>query len=112
MAASGMRVGALYSLRKKNLEKINSVYKIIAYEGTNQQYYTFCTPECTSYIDAYFEFRERNGEKIDNDSYLIRNQFDITDLKQIRNKNKGVKLNTVRRIVDMSLIKSVTLSTK
>ena len=106
MASSGMRVGALHSLRKKNLEKINSVYKITVYEGTNQQYYTFCTPECTSYIDAYFEFRERNGEKIDNDSYLIRNQFDITDLEQIRNKNKGVKINTIRRIVDMVLIKS------
>jgi site-specific recombinase XerD len=106
MASTGMRVGALPSLRIRNLEKIDSVYKVTVYEGTNQQYYTFCTPECASYIDAYFEQRTHNGEKIDNDSYLIRNQFDITDLEQIRNKSKGVKLNTIRRIVDIVLIKS------
>ena len=65
-----------------------------------------CTPECASYIDAYFEQRIMNGEILENDSSLIRNQFDITDLEQIQNKSKGITLHTISRIVDIVLIKS------
>ena len=54
--------------------------------GSSSQYFTFCTPECTSYIDAYLEFRTKNGENLNKDSYIIRDQFDITDLEQILKK--------------------------
>ena len=52
MASSGIRIGALPGIRIRNLEKINNIYKITVYEGSNSQYFTFCTPECTSYIDV------------------------------------------------------------
>jgi site-specific recombinase XerC len=45
MASSGIRIGSIPLLKLKNLEKIDSTYKITVYEGTNDQYYTFCTPE-------------------------------------------------------------------
>jgi site-specific recombinase XerD len=61
MASSGMRIGALPSLRLRNLERIDSIYKVTVYEGTNSSYYTFCTPECSSFIDAYFEYRTQNS---------------------------------------------------
>lgn len=64
MASSGIRIGGLPSLKLRNVEKVQSIYKITVYEGSNSQYFTFCTPECTSYIDAYLEFRTRNGEKL------------------------------------------------
>lgn len=51
MASSGIRIGALPGIRIRNLEKINNIYKITVYEGSSSQYFTFCTPECTSYID-------------------------------------------------------------
>jgi len=106
MASSGMRIGALPSLRLRNLERIDSIYKVTVYEGTNSSYYTFCTPECSSFIDAYFEYRTQNGEKLDNDSFLIRDQFDITDLEQIRNKSKGITINTMESIVGIILLKA------
>lgn len=56
MASSGIRIGGLPSLRLRNAEKIDSRYKVTVYEGSNSQYYTFCTPECSSYIDAYLDF--------------------------------------------------------
>jgi hypothetical protein len=31
----------------------------MVYPGANEEYFTFCTPECTSYIDAYLEFRAK-----------------------------------------------------
>ena len=40
-------------MKIRNLEKINDIYKITAYGGSNFQYFTFCTPECASYIDTY-----------------------------------------------------------
>jgi len=106
MASSGLRVGAIPLLRLRNLEKINTIYKITVYEGTNEEYYTFCSPECTSFIDAYLEYRTQNGEKLHKDSFLIRDQFDITDIEQIRNKSKGITLNTIKVLVNTVLLKS------
>jgi len=67
MASSGIRIGALPGIRIRNLEKVNNIYEITVYEGSSSQYFTFCTPECTSYIDAYLEFRTKNGENLNKD---------------------------------------------
>lgn len=76
MASGGMRIGAIPLLKLRNIEKINSIYKITVYEGYNEEYFTFCTPECTTFLDAYLQFRSQNGEKLDKDSFLTRDQFD------------------------------------
>jgi len=60
MASSGIRIGALPGIRIRNLEKVNNIYKITVYECSSSQYFTYCTPECTSYIDAYLEIRIKN----------------------------------------------------
>lgn len=98
MASTGCRVGALPSLRLRNLQKVEneSLYKITIYEGSNEQYFTYCTPECASFIDAYLHYRESNGEKLGPDSFLIRDQFDINDIEQIRNKSRGVTIQTLK----------------
>jgi len=106
MASAGLRIGAIPQLRYRNLERIDSIYKITIYEGSNEQYYTFCTPECAYFIDSYLEYRTKNGEKIDNDSYLIRDQFDITDLEQITNKSKGIVVGTIRVMLTTTLLKA------
>ena len=75
MASSGMRIGAIPTLRLRNLEKrdqLDKVYKIIIYENSSEEYCTFCTPECASFIDLYLEYRQKNGEKLDKDSFLMR----------------------------------------
>ena len=45
LASTGCRIGALPALTLGNLTKIPdcSLYKITLYEGTNNEYYTFCT---------------------------------------------------------------------
>ena len=108
MASTGCRVGALPFLKLRNLEKIQNenIYKITMYEGSNEQYTTFCTLECASFIDAYLEYRQKNGEKLNGDSFLIRDQFDITDIEQTRNKSRGVSVHTLKGIVDNVLVKS------
>jgi integrase len=82
MSSAGIRVGALSSLRIRNLEKIEdySLYKITVYEGEDEEYFTFCTPECAKEIDSYLEYRQRHYEHpLKEDSPLIREEFDIDD---------------------------------
>jgi integrase len=88
LASTGMRIGAIPDLRLKNMEKISNslfeIYRITVYEGFNEEYITFTTPECTRAIDNYLTMRSRYGEKLDTSSWLIREQFDIRDQFAIR----------------------------
>jgi nucleotide-binding universal stress UspA family protein len=106
MASSGIRIGALPDIKIRNLEKINNIYKITVYEGSSSEYFTFGSPECTSYIDAYLDFRTINGEDLIKDSYLIREQFDISDLEQIKNKSKGMSISGIESLLSVILLKS------
>jgi integrase len=106
MASAGLRVGAITSLKLRNLEKVESCYKITVYEGTNEQYYSFCTPECALFIDSYLEYRTKQGERLGPDSYLIRDQFNINDLEQIRNKSKGIQTGTLKVMLNLLLVKA------
>jgi integrase len=80
LASTGIRIGAIPDLRLRNLEKINNhCYKITVYENYNQEYITFCTPECSKAVDDYLAMRSTYGEKIHKDSFLVREQFDIRE---------------------------------
>jgi hypothetical protein len=62
MASSGLIIGALPDIKIKNLEKINNIYKITVYEGSNSQYFTFCTPECRTLwtiVCSYLSMRNK-----------------------------------------------------
>jgi integrase len=99
MASTGCRFGALPSLKLRNLERVDGekTYKITMYEGSNEQYSSYCTPECASFIDAYLQFRTQNGEKLNADSYLIRDQFDITDIaiQEVKRQHNFPKSYTI-----------------
>jgi integrase len=75
LASTGMRIGALGSIKIGDLEKIDGLYKITVYAGEKEQYISFTTVETAKEIDSYLEFRKRRGEKITSDSYLIVKQF-------------------------------------
>ena len=65
LSSSGMRIGAIPSIRLRNIEKIlidsitSVIYKITVYEGEKEEHFTFCTPECAKAIDQYLEMRKR-----------------------------------------------------
>jgi integrase len=95
MCSSGIRIGAIPPLKLRNLEKIEkyNIYKIIVYESEDEEYVTYCTPECRKAIDSYIEYRQRHGEHpIKEDSPLIREEFNINDqIRAIRPKHLGVQ---------------------
>ena len=109
LASTGMRIGAIPDLRLRNIEKVEieadvtSIYKITVYEGYKEEYITFTSPECTIAIDSYLKMRERYGEKLNSNSFLIREQFDIRDPFAI-SKCKEVRANTLTgKLIDLAV---------
>ena len=90
LASSGMRIGAVPDLQIKHLKKIDkyNLYKVIIYAGFREEHFSFTTPECAVALDGYLEYRERYGERINNDSPVIREQFDIEDQLAARHPRK------------------------
>jgi hypothetical protein len=118
LASTGCRIGALPSLTLGNLTKLPDygMYKIVFYEGTSSEYYTFCTRECANTgINNYLNYRIRCGEKLSfnestnrwepSDAPLIRLQFDVNDLLQVRFPKKTT-LSTLRTALTNQLVRS------
>jgi len=84
LACSGLRIGAIPNLQVGSLKDT----ELIFYENDSEEYLTFITPECEKSIDSYLNMRSRYGEKLTDNTYLIREQFDIRDQFQINKPNQ------------------------
>ena len=106
MASSGMRIGALHSLRIGDLQKLQYgnfwIHKVQVYARTHDRYYTFCTPECTKAIHEYLEYRKRCGEELKDESPLFRRQFNRFSI----NKPLPISQPSVMNAIDESLERS------
>ncbi|HXX97704.1 MAG TPA: hypothetical protein VEL11_11375 [Candidatus Bathyarchaeia archaeon] len=81
LTSSGIREGAIQSLKVRDYAPIQQDGKLVAgrlivYNGAPERYLTFITPEASNAIEKYLEFRTEHGEKITNDSPLFRDKFD------------------------------------
>ena len=68
LCSTGIRYGALPSLKVGDLERVQDLYKVTVYSGEKEQYLTWTTPETAKEIDVYLEYRKRKGEHITSDS--------------------------------------------
>ena len=101
MASTGIRVGAIPELRIKHLQKVdkqNDIYKVTAYENSKDEYISFTTAEATKAIDRYLDFRKRYGEELNEDSPLIREQFNVKD-PFVAKYPRQVNIQTLDRII-------------
>ncbi len=83
MMSSGIRLGAWDDLKYKHIQPIEKdgkliSAKIIVYAGSDEQYYSFISPEAYKELDEWIDFRRKSGEKITNESWLMRNLWDVT----------------------------------
>jgi len=89
LCSSGIRAGALADLRLKHVKpipddnKTNEIVaaKLTAYPGDREQYFTFITPEAYNILRDYIKYRSDNGEKITDNSWLVRDNFKTKDVK-------------------------------
>jgi hypothetical protein len=105
---AGLRKGGIPDLRVDSLTKITEyrdrdgkqhklegyhVYKLLVYEGSDEEYYTFLTPSGAKAIDKYIEARRIAGENVTDNSPLIRDVFDFA--KKNAHKPKPVTLDAL-----------------
>lgn len=94
--SAGLRVGALPTITFGHLHKKEDCYKIDVYKGRkgNGKYFTFCNPETAVAIDEYRNFREMHGEVINDNSPLLRADFNTEEPDKSK-VVKGIKRNTI-----------------
>lgn len=109
-ASMGIRLGSFETIQLKHMKPHDTVkgmlYEFTIYPGSNEQYVTFCSPECRKALDEYLDYRKRAGEELAKESYLIRKQFDRNDLQQVKNDCQPVKTTTIGSLVHNILVKS------
>lgn len=108
MVSTGMRIGALPSLRIEAIRRIDEfvIYIIWSYNRSKQsRYFTFCTPSCAAAIDAYLDYRRSFHEEIKDKSPLIREQFNI-DNPFTANAPRHISTRSMAHMVEGALRRS------
>jgi len=78
MVSSGIRLGAWDLLQWKHIEPILGedeeirAAKLRVYVGDMEEYYSFITPEAYKVLKEWMDFRASYGEKITENSWLMR----------------------------------------
>mgnify|MGYP000022804287 CR=1 FL=1 len=63
LSSTGVRVGAIIELKMKHLKDMPLGCKAFCiYEGSIEEYWTFCTPECSEELEKYHAKRQLEGE--------------------------------------------------
>jgi integrase len=108
MASTGMRVGAIKSLKLKHLTRLheqNNIGLLSVYpESKHDRYYALITPECTAALDEYIDYRRKQHEKITAESYIIRDKF--ATFSKNTNRSKPVAEQTINKKMKFLLRKA------
>jgi len=77
IAASGVRIGALPDLKVKHIRNIENCKLVIVYADEKEEYFTFLTPEASIILDEYLEKRKTDGEYLNSESPLFRQNYSL-----------------------------------
>jgi site-specific recombinase XerD len=110
LATAGMRIGAIPGLKIKHVKPVHINSELVAcritvYAGTKDEYFTYCTSECYRAIQKYIEYRKRNHEKVNEDSYVIRDKINTevpTKVSKVL-QGKGLTYNGLAHILQRLL---------
>jgi hypothetical protein len=106
MSSSGIRLGAWDYLQWKHITPIQVNGKIIAakknvYAATEEEYYSFITPEAYYESEKWINFRRESGEVINENTRLMVQLWN-TKNKYVPN-NKKIKSIGIKQLVVRSL---------
>jgi hypothetical protein len=110
MVSSGMRLGAWDYLRWKDVSAIIRDGRVIAakikiYSEEEDEYFSFITPEAFHSLDNWMKYRKDCGENINENSWVMRNLWDVTmpKGKGIVTIPKKLKSTGVKRLIENAL---------
>jgi integrase len=84
MISCGMRLGAWNDLQYKHIQTVKNeeknivAAKITIYAGSDEQYTAFISKEAYRAIEEWMDFRRNSGEQVTDESWLLRNLWDVT----------------------------------
>ena len=108
MASTGMRVGAIKSLKLKHLTRLQHESNIglvsIYPESKDHRYNALMTQECMASIDKYVEYRRKQHEKITDESYTIRDKF--ATFSKSTNRPKPLTVHAINKQMKFLLRKA------
>ena len=106
LSSTGARLGSIPPLLCRHLERKGDVYKVTLYENTKEEGYCFTTPEATTALDQYLDYRSRASETILPTSPLFRNDFNINSIEKVRKESRPITMQTLKSILHARLIKT------
>jgi integrase len=108
MACTGIRVGAIKSLKLKHLTRLqqeNNIGLLSVYpESKDDRYNAIITPECMASLNGYINYRRKQHEKITEESYIIRDKF--ATFSKNTNRSKPVAEQTINKQIKFLLRKA------
>jgi hypothetical protein len=101
MCSSGIRIGAWQYLKWKHVTPMTNNGKgdeiiaaeLLVYAGEPEEYYTFITPEAYHELKKWMNFRASHGEKITEDSALMRDLWQMANVKYNYGAKWGLATN-------------------
>ena len=114
MVSSGIRIGAWDFLQWKHVEPIIektgeiTAAKLLVYAGDIEQYYAFITDEAYNSLKEWMDFRASYGEKITENSWLIRDLWQTTNMNYgarwgLATNPKRLKSGGIKRLLERAL---------
>jgi hypothetical protein len=114
MISSGIRIGAWDFLRWKHVFPIQDddgqviAAKLIVYGGEPEEYYSFITPTAYRLLKEWMDFRQAYGEKITNESWLMRDIWQTTNVDYkskfgLATCPKKLKSSGIKRLIERAL---------
>ena len=110
MASSGIRLGAWDFLKWGHIVPLErkgevAAAKLIVYAGEDEQYFSFISSEAWQAVTSWMEYRQQSGEKISEDSWVMR---DLWDARQAQGRGlvtKPVKLSSlgIKRLMERAI---------
>jgi hypothetical protein len=106
MASSGIRLGAWDYLRWGHIKPVFEngevcAAKVRVYAEEDEEYLTFITAEAYSSILDWMNFRKESGESINDESWVLRNLWDLESRGQgIPSVPKRLKSSGVKRLME------------
>ncbi len=109
MCSSAIRLGAWDYLRWRDITPIKKdtkiiAAKLIAYAGDEDQYTTFISSEAYFELKKLMDFRKDSGEKVSEDSWLMRDLWDIEkNARGLVTIPKKLSSAGVKRLIERAL---------